>query len=149
MIKALIACVMLCSAGLASASTVKLECTVAVKKEFSSGDIEKGTEEILLEIETSGGITTIQGTFGNGPEYLSTRKSGSVTEVMDSSDSGKWEIDMSRSNTDSRRDIFLRIDRNTGALYYQNNFIRLPNETGILTTVSGKCKKVDAAKRKF
>lgn len=127
--------------GFASASTVKLQCTIIEKNEFSSGAIEKNTDVIILDIDTFPTGTIITGS-GDSQIAIASVKTGSSTDIVDASDSGKWDI--SANSIKFRRQ--LRIDRNTGALYYQS----LPNNrVGVAQTVTGQCEKVDTTKRKF
>lgn len=148
MIRALIAGGLLLATGVVSAATTKLECTVAVKRDYSTGNTEKSKEVILLEINTYAGGHThlIQGDTSYGPITVSTIKSPSTTQIHDYSDSGKWDISVITPN----KDVTIRIDRNTGAFFYQNDYrSKETGETGLLTTITGNCKKIDMSKRKF
>jgi len=141
--KLFITSVLLCSANLASASLVKLECPVTVEAEYSTGTVEKNAEIMVLEIETINGITFFSGS-GRSLIDMSSKKSKSIVQVIDSSDSGKWElmVDTLQSH------MSLRIDRNSGALFYQETF-NSPRGGQIVTTVTGNCRKIDTSKRMF
>lgn len=141
--KFLISIHFLLAANISYAAAIKLECPVTVKTEFSSGNVESSSDLIILDIETANGHTTIIGS-GESPISASTRKLPSVTEVINSSDSGKWEI----FTKSPKIEHSIRIDRHTGRLFYQSFFSTSSGRT-LTTTITGICQKIDQSQRKF
>ncbi len=131
----------MCSTALCA--TTKLSCHVDVKTTLPSGNTEKNSGNIVVQIDTNNDVTFILGT-GAGLDIAVTSQSSAVVAAMDVSDDGKWDL----TNTTTRKDgsevvSQLVIDRNTGDLYFQRIYKSMQVEA------TGTCKKVDLRSRKF
>lgn len=125
-------------------ATTKLSCHVDVTTTLPSGNTEKNSGNIVVQIDTNNGVTYISGTGARLDIAVSSQKLAAVIEATDLSDDGKWDL----SNTSTRKDgseveTQLVIDRNTGDLYYQRM------GKSIQVEAAGMCKKVDLRTRKF
>ncbi|MFP3502031.1 hypothetical protein [Burkholderia sp. SIMBA_062] len=130
----------------AFAETIKLACHFNEVVSFPSGSEDKHSGRIVLQIETENGATMISGTGGDLSIAVGNIKVGSIVDLQDGSDSGKWDITNKTASPD--RSSFwttqVVIDRNTGDF----NFYR-SKEGGISTDATGTCEKVKLSARKF
>lgn len=129
----------------AQAEKIKLLCNVDVETDYSTGNTSKGKEKIQVDIESSKDHLFI---FANGIDIgfsMSSAPLGSTDEKSNSSDANMFELDIKRAakpDGEGERTEYLKIDRNSGILYYRY--------IGRLTkTATGNCSKLDQKKRAF
>ena len=129
----------------AHAEKIKLVCNVDVVMEYSTGQTDRSREKIQVDIESINDNTFI---FANGVETgfsMTTKPTKTNPEVTDSSDIDTFEIDVKHAPKavgSPAISEYLKLDRNTGMLFYR--FV------GRLTqTTTGNCSKIDPKKRAF
>ncbi|MFM0566521.1 hypothetical protein [Paraburkholderia sediminicola] len=129
----------------AFSETIKLACHFAELKSFPSGNEEKSSGRIVLQIETENGETMISGTGADLSIAVGNIKVGAIVDLQDSSDAGKWDITNKTISPDQSSWLTqVVIDRNTGDF----NFYR-SKDGGISTDATGTCEKVKLSARKF
>ncbi len=130
----------------AFAETIKLACHFNEVVSFPSGNEDKHSGRIVLQIETENGATMISGIGGDLSIVVANIKVGSIIDLQDGSDSGKWDI-TNKTGSPGQSPVWTTqvvIDRNTGDF----NFYR-SKEGGISTDATGICEKVEVSTRKF
>jgi hypothetical protein len=129
----------------AFSETIKLACHFSEVISFPSGNEEKSSGRIVLEVETDNGATMISGTGAGLSIAVGNIKVGTIVDLQDSSDAGKWDITNKTVSPDQSSWLTqVVIDRNTGDF----NFYR-SKDGGISTDSTGTCKKVKRSARKF
>lgn len=128
----------------AQAEKIKLLCNVDVETDYPTGNTSKGKEKVQVDIESIKDHVFIS---ANGIDIgfsMSSAPSGS-DEKSNSSDANMFELDIKRAakpDGEGERTEYLKIDRNSGILYYRY--------IGKLTkTATGDCAKLDQKKRAF
>ena len=141
----LVVCILLFSTSGAHAEKIKLLCNVDIQTDYSTGYTSKGKEKIQVDIESikdhlfisTNGID-IGFSMSNVPSELTDEKNNS-------SDTNMFELDFKRpakSDGEGVRREYLKIDRNSGILYYRY--------IGRLTkTATGSCSKLNQKKLEF
>lgn len=129
----------------AQAEKIKLLCNVDVETDYPTGNARKGKEKIQVDIESIKDHLFIS---ANGIDIgfsMSSAPSGLTDEKSNSSDANMFELDIKRTakpDGEGERTEYLKIDRNSGILYYRY--------IGKLTkTATGNCLKLDQKKRAF
>lgn len=128
----------------AHAEKIKLMCNVDVQTDYSSGNASQTKEKIQVDIESIKDHLYI---LGNGIEigFAMSSAPESTVEKTNSSDTNMFELHIKRAvkpDGEVERDEYLKIDRNSGTLFYR--------EFGKLTkTATGICLKLDQKKRVF
>jgi hypothetical protein len=129
----------------ALSETIKLACHFTEVRSYPSGNEVKSSGRIVLQVETENGKTMI---IGNGADLsiaVGNIKVGSVVDIQDFSDAGKWDITNKTISPDQSSWLTqVVIDRNTGDF----NFYR-SKDGGISTDATGTCEKVKLSARKF
>ncbi|PCE32835.1 hypothetical protein [Burkholderia ubonensis] len=129
----------------AIAETIKLACKFTETVSFSSGNEEKHSGRIVLQIDTENGATMISGTGADLSIAVSTLKVGPIVDLVDDSDKGKWDITNKTTSADQSTWLTqLVIDRNTGDFNYYRS-----KEGGISIIATGACEKIKLSARKF
>ena len=132
---------------MACSEEVKLSCNMKRVNTDSLGS-EKFNEQVIFEIMDTGKYKSI---IPNSDEYgsVGTDKLGFRTSITDFSDANKWDITAYHDpKNGSNYTITIRIDRNTGTIFYQNNYTS-PKGNIINISASGNCEKVNLTKKKF
>ena len=128
----------------AQAAKIKLLCNVDVETDYSTGNTSKGKEKIQVDIESIKDYLFIN---ANGMDigFSMSARSGSRDEKFNSSDANMFELNIKRAakpDGEGEQTEYLKIDRNSGILYYR--------QIGRLTkTATGNCSKLDQKKRAF
>ncbi|KGM38549.1 hypothetical protein JY96_21740 [Aquabacterium sp. NJ1] len=129
----------------AQAEKLKLVCNVDIETNYSTGNTTKGKEKIQVDIELVKNQMFIS---TNGVDIgfsMSTTQTDSDTEKMNSSDADMFELSINRGakpESEVERSEYVKIDRNSGILFYRY--------IGKLTkTATGSCTKLDQKKRMF
>jgi hypothetical protein len=129
----------------AQAEKLKLVCNVDIETNYSTGNTTKGKAKIQVDIELVRNQMFIS---TNGLDIgfsMSTRQTESDAEKMNSSDANMFALSINReaeSENEGKRYEYIKIDRNSGILFYQY--------IGTLTkTATGSCTKLDQKKRVF
>lgn len=126
----------------AFAETIKLACQYTETVSFPSGNEEKHRGRIVLQVETENGMTMISGDGADLSISAANFKAGSITDLQDASDAGKWDI----TNTfQSGWTSEVVIDRNTGDF----NYHRFKTSSEVSRDATGTCEKVKLSARKF
>lgn len=129
----------------AFSETIKLACHFNEVVSFPSGNEEKSTGRIVLQVETENGATMISGTGADLSITVTNIKVGSIFDLQDSSDAGKWDITNKTISSDQSSWLTqVVIDRNTGDFNYYR-----AKEGGISTNATGTCEKLKLSARKF
>jgi hypothetical protein len=129
----------------AFSETIKLACHFTELMSFPSGNEEKSSGRIVLQVDTENGATMISGTGADLSIAVGNIKVGSIIDLQDSSDAGKWDITNKTISPDQSSWLTeVVIDRNTGDFNYYRS-----KEGGISTTATGTCEKVKLSARKF
>ena len=94
MLRAIVISLAACAlSNAAFAETIKLACHFNEVVSFPSGNEDKHSGRIVLQIETENGATMISGTGGDLSIAVGNIKVGAIVEPsQDGSDSGKWDI---------------------------------------------------------
>ena len=130
------------------AEEIKLSCNILKVMEFGSGKSEKSNNTEIYTVTDLGGRKFIIPTSDEFPSVSSVKKANSIT-VTDQSDNNKWDItNVSKNEQGDLSSVSIRIDRNTGKIFYSFQFERL-NGSFINTTGRGDCEKVNLTKKKF
>ncbi|CAE6878863.1 hypothetical protein [Paraburkholderia domus] len=126
----------------AFSETIKLACHFNEVVSFPSGHEDTHSGKVVLQIETENGMTMISGDGTDLSISVGNFKAGSVIDLQDASDAGKWDI----TNTfQSGWTSEVVIDRNTGDF----NYHRFKTRSDASRDATGTCKKVNLASRKF
>lgn len=131
---------------------IKLSCNMKRKVMNSHLADQDYTETIIFEVFDFGKNKSI---IPNSDQYASvgTSKYEGVQNTTDNSDKNKWDITQVYSSPKSSGSSIttIRIDRNSGSIYYTSNFsAKIENNSLlILTTATGECEKVNTIKKKF
>jgi len=142
--KKIILCVvawMLSSSVLAD-STLKLICDVDITNTYSSGNEEKFRETVQVDIEQIGKMMMVSTDGQNISISISNHKNNPSDQVVDTSDSNKFQIYYATSRDGEQRSREIKIDRNTGNIFYQLN-------AKMSVKLLGSCKRVDMTKKLF
>lgn len=129
----------------AQAEKIKLLCNVDVKTDYPTGNTSKGKEKVQVDIESIKDHVFIS---ANGIDIgfsMSSAPSGSTDEKSNSSDTNMFELDIKKAaqpDGEGKRTEYLKIDRNSGILYYR--YIGK-----LIKTATGNCAKLDQKKRAF
>ena len=128
---------------------INLICDVKSTYTYSSGTVEKGFGNALLEVSDKRSFKSIFITsddeVANNLSVLS-RQDGS-TQSIDNSTSAKWDIENSAKRVDGSSRTRIVIDRTTGILIANRDFET--NGRVNRSNVSGVCRKNDASTKKF
>jgi hypothetical protein len=128
----------------AQAEKIKLLCNVDVETDYSTGNTSKGKEKIQVDIESIKDHLFIS---ANGIDIgfsMSSAPSGLPDEKSNSSDANMFELGIKRAakpDGEGERE-YLKIDRNSGILYYK--YIGR-----LIKTATGNCSTLDQKKRAF
>ncbi len=129
----------------AHAEKLKLVCNVDIETDYPTGNTAKGKEKIQVDIELIKNQIFIS---TNGVDIgfsMSTMQTASDVEKINSSDANMFELSINReaeSENKEKRSEYIKIDRNSGILFYRY--------IGTLTkTAAGICTKLDQKKRVF
>ena len=126
----------------AFSETIKLACHFTEVVSFPSGHEDTHSGKIVLQVETENGMTMISGDGADLSISVGNFKAGSITDLQDASDAGKWDI----TNTfQSGWTSEVVIDRNTGDFNYHR--FKTSNEAS--RDATGTCEKVKLSARKF
>ncbi len=131
----------------ANGSKTRLECDVEVLNTFSGGNIERLNERIQLDVETAGKAVLIEAN-GQDVEFLisNTLKPKSVVQIDDFSNADLYSFAVKHQTEVGLIVTQVRLDRVTGRLDY----LWAPaSRTGMTKKITGKCKKIEAATRRF
>ena len=126
---------------------LKLICNITLNEIFSDGTTKTSQLSEVLEIIDNGKTKLIIPTsdlLGG----VTTKKSGTLSPINDSSDVNKWDITSENKLSDGTTSTTtFRIDRNIGNIWYSNTFItngRVTRQSGV-----GNCEKINLTKKKF
>jgi hypothetical protein len=131
---------------------IKLSCNMKRTVLNSHLADQNSNETIIVEIIDLGKYKSI---VPNSDQYaaVGSFKMEGVTNISDNSDKNKWDI--TRTYTSSKSSgtsiTTIRIDRNTGNIYYISNFAaKIENNSVVIqTTATGDCEKINVMKKKF
>jgi hypothetical protein len=130
------------------AEEFKLSCNILKVMEFSTGSSEKSNTTEIYTVTDLGSRKFIIPTSDEFPSVSTVKKTNSIT-VTDESDNNKWDItNVSKNEQGDLSTVSIRIDRNTGKIFYSFLFERL-NGSFITTKGRGDCEKVNLTKKKF
>jgi hypothetical protein len=120
---------------------IKLKCEVDLRSTSSTGTVERETKMILIEItQTKESLSMIPvDTLASVSTYIKEKK------LIDNfSNENKWHLENTYEVNEGVYITSMRIDRNTGMLSYNRNFLGK-----LVIEGSGNCEKIDKNKRKF
>ena len=129
----------------AFALEVKLLCSIKLIARHSGGAVQKENFTEVIDVAEIYGQLRIT---PQSPKLFGvwTIKSPKTLSVNNSSDSNKWNMEETKQvETGLINKTILTIDRNTGILFYFNDW----DGGTLVTSATGSCEKVDATKRKF
>lgn len=131
--------------NVAWAEKIKLLCNLDTEVIYSSGDPSLAKERIQIDIESLGDKLFI---FANGTAIsfsMSSVRSKTRGEVINSSDTNVFELDAKKPSTADEKmenSEYIKIDRNSGVLYYRY--------LGKLQkTATGSCVKINQNRKLF
>ena len=120
---------------------IKLNCKIAVTRNFSSGTTEKEQLTETFEIYQNNNYLGILSSTNNFASVTSNRGGWISTN---SSNQNKWDLTTEKNGSNQQ----IVIDRNTGQFFYLS-FFQAPSGGSILTKGDGNCTKVDTNKKVF
>ena len=127
---------------------IKLTCDLSLTTRSKTGVVEREKLTDIFEVyQDANSVSILPSSPTGNLGGVSTTRISSTISINNYSDTNKWSvknIDRSR-NVDSTTETIITIDRNSGQIFYYQNF-----RNGNLTTEGqGACKKIDTTKRLF
>lgn len=133
---------------------IKLQCSTNSTYTYHfSGTVERGKGNSIIEITDTGKsksifITSDIDVVDKNLVTTYNFTSGSSITFNDFSDNNKWEIKNIFLRDGNKRDVTIKIDRNTGQ-FFLNSLYTGSNGNTTETNAGGNCEKVDTTKKKF
>ena len=132
------------------AQELKLECNLIIETRYSEGGRTTQQNTVAtVEVDMNNLYKFIKIENHKIIAVVSSIKTDNTVSFVDRSDNGTW--DLARQGFDSQKNertsTSIRIDRNTGKIFFNNRFT---DSTGYTNwSGAGDCSKVDVSKRKF
>jgi hypothetical protein len=127
---------------------IKLTCDLSLTTRSKNGVIEREKFNDIFEVyQDANSVSILPSSPTGNLGGVTTNRLSSTISINNYSDTNKWSVknvDRSR-NHDSTTETVITIDRNSGQIFYYQNF-----RNGNLTIEGqGTCKKIDTTKRLF
>ena len=127
---------------------IKLTCDLSLTNRAKNGVIEREKKTEIFEVYQNANSVSIVATSVNGNlGSVSTTRITSTISTNNFSNTNKWSVkNVDKTGyADSTVETSITIDRNSGQIFYYQNF-----RNGNLTTEGqGTCKKIDTTKKLF
>ena len=128
-------------------SITRLICNVDVTNRFASGDSERTSETIQLDIITNGPHVTILSSSDLSTIAISTKKIDQTLQTSNRSNNSQFFIHSTVRFPSGDRQQQIMVDRVTRRMAYSD--IPAPNSGGMSVSIVGVCKKFEGNKRQF